>query len=108
MAAQNFDRLPAPDRALTGTNSQRAALITLGGRSMTRATAEVSASARGWTATLRGLSRPGRVASLFFSDGVREVVLRLGDGRSAQARLSTTSFVDGERICQLKGLEPLS
>jgi hypothetical protein len=106
MAAM-FKRAPARIPEAAG-GPQRASLTTLAGRTVTSATADIAGGHAGWTATLSALSRPGRVASLFFSEGVREVILRLADGRRAKARLRTTAFVGGERVCQLTGLEPLA
>ena len=62
-----------------------------------------------WTATLTKLERPGVVASMFFAQGLREVTLRLDDGRTARARIAGTTFVAAsERVCHLIGLEPLA
>jgi hypothetical protein len=62
----------------------------------------------GWHATLRRLDQSGNVASAYFGQGIREIVLRLQDGRRARARIAGTTFiVGGERVCHLDGLEPL-
>ncbi len=65
--------------------------------------------AAAWTAVLRDLDKPGAVASAFFGQGVRDVVLELCDGRHVRGRITGTSFVVGdERVCRIKGAEPLT
>jgi hypothetical protein len=62
-----------------------------------------------WSATVRRLDRPGVMASLFFGQRTRDVVLRLDDGRQARARIASTTFTAGrQRICELTGIEPLT
>ena len=86
-----------------------ALITTTSGREITAGVAEFHGEAASWTATVRQLDRPGMVASAFFADGVREVVLTLGDGRRARARLTSTSFVaSSERVCELRGTERLA
>jgi hypothetical protein len=83
-------------------------ITTLHGEHVTAGTVELSFGAEAWTARLTKLERPGVVASMFFGHRLREVILRLEDGREARARIVTTTFVTGgERECQLVGLEPL-
>ncbi|MEX2247478.1 MAG: hypothetical protein WEC75_12425 [Dehalococcoidia bacterium] len=93
--------LPAPRRI------EKASAATLDGRMLTRCLAEVTSAAAGWTATLSQLEEPGQVAAAYFAGGVREVLLRLEDGRTGRARMSATAFVDGQRVCRLSGLGPL-
>lgn len=62
-----------------------------------------------WTAVLRDLDKPGAVASAFFGQGVRDVVLELCDGRHVRGRITGTSFVVGdERVCRITGAEPIT
>lgn len=81
----------------------------LDGRMLTRGVATVTELGTGWTARLTQLERPGVVASLFFGERARDVVLRLHGGRSARARIASTSFIAAsERVCDLEGVEPLA
>ena len=81
----------------------------LDGRVLTRGTSEITEQGMRWTARLTQLDRPGVIASLFFAERARDVVLRLDDGRSARARISSTSFIaKSERVCDLTGVEPLA
>jgi hypothetical protein len=49
------------------------------------------------------------VATAYFGDRVREVILRLSDGRHARARITGTTFMAAaERVCEMSGLEPLT
>ena len=84
-----------------------AVLEALDGRALTRGTADIVESGAMWTARLTQLDRPGVIASVFFAERARDVVLRLDDGRSAPARISSTSFIAAsERVCDLTGIEP--
>jgi hypothetical protein len=86
-----------------------ATLATMGGEVVAAGLVEIKEQAGSWTATLTRLDRPGVIANLFYGRGVRDVTLRLDDGRSAGARITGTAFVaGGERVCQLTGLEPLA
>jgi hypothetical protein len=86
-----------------------ASIYTLEGRLVTSGVATLTGTSSEWTATLAKLDRPGMVAALFFSEGLREVRLRLDDGRSARARITGTTFVaSAERVCDLASLEPLA
>jgi hypothetical protein len=86
-----------------------ATITTCDGRPITGGLALVRDQIAGWTATLTQLDRPGMVASAYFGDRVREVILRLSDGRHARARITGTTFVAAaERVCELSGLEPLT
>ena len=94
---------------LTSTIGLGAAVEALDGRVLTRGTSEITEQGMRWTARLTQLDRPGVIASLFFSERARDVVLRLDDGRSARARISSTSFIaKSERVCDLTGVEPLA
>jgi hypothetical protein len=87
---------------------QYATISTADGRYVTGGMATFAAAGAGWRATLVQLDRPGHVASMYFAGGVREVLLRLDDGRSARARITGTSFIaSAERVCELSGLEQL-
>ncbi len=101
------ERTPDP---LPAVAAMRAATIsTLAGAVITHGIAELRGTAEAWTATVGHLDRPGVMASAYFAGGLREVALSLNDGRGARARVIGTSFVAGsERICELRGLEPLS
>jgi hypothetical protein len=78
------------------------------GRYVTGGTVEISATNDGWTGRMRHLDRPGIVARMYCADGIREVVVRLEDGRRGRARITGTSFIAAtQRVCDLVGLEPL-
>jgi hypothetical protein len=84
-------------------------IATLDGRYISRGVAEVTSGDGGWCARVRHLDRPGLIASMYFAEGMREVVLRLEDGRSAVARITGTSFTAGaQRVCDLRGHAPLA
>jgi len=88
---------------------QAAVMATASGELITGAVARVTQDAARWTATLSDLDQPGLVASMYFSAGLREVRLRLADGRRARARITSTSFsASASRTCELVGLEPLA
>ncbi len=95
---------PVPATELFG------AIATDDGRYVTGGVVDIEQSDAGtWTATLRRLDRPGVVASMYFGDRLREVELRLEDGRRARARITGTTFIAGnERVCELSGLEELT
>ncbi len=98
---------PAPRLPVT-RGPQYSTIWTMDGRFVTGGMAEIDGTAMSWSATLGRLDRPGHVASMYFAGGVREVLLRLDDGRSARARITGTSFIAAsERVCQLAGLEQL-
>lgn len=79
------------------------------GRYITGGTAYLEGSVAAWAAVLRDLDRPGAVALAFFGQGVRDVVLEICDGRCVRGRITGTSFVVGdERVCRIKGAEPLA
>jgi hypothetical protein len=102
--------LPAPliEAAPAEQTTHAATLSTTDGDAITGGTAQVTITAEGWSARVSGLDRPGQVAAIYFADGVREVLVRLADGRSGRARIARTSFIAaGERICDLTGIEPL-
>ncbi len=96
----------ARPHASPATSGIGAVIEALDGRPLTRGTAELLELAAGWTARLSQLDRPGVIASVFFAERARDVVLRLDDGRSAKARISGTSFIAAsERVCDLAGIE---
>ena len=85
-----------------------ASVESLDGRLLTRGLAEIAEAGGRWTARVTQLDRPGVIASMFFSERARDVVLRMDDGRHARARISGTSFIAAsERVCDLTGVEPL-
>lgn len=87
---------------------QAATLSTLDGRYITDGIAEFTGTPLQWGATLRHLDRPGVVASMFFAEGVRDVIVKLEDGRQGKARITGTSFIaSAQRVCQLTGAERL-
>lgn len=100
---------PTADRmALTQPGTAEATLCSAEGVYISAGLAEIRTGDGGWTAVVRKLERPGHVASAYFAGGLREVVLRLDDGRTARARLTGTSFIAAsERVCELVGVEPL-
>jgi hypothetical protein len=80
----------------------------LDGRVLTRGVADIVESPAPWAARLTQLDRPGAIASTFFAERARDIVLRLDDGRCARARIASTSFIAAsERVCDLAGVEPL-
>jgi hypothetical protein len=86
-----------------------ATLSTSSGDAITGGTARIVTGSDGWSARVSGLDRPGQVAAMYFAGGVRDVIIRLADGRTGRARIAGTSFIAaGERICDLAGLEPLA
>jgi len=98
---------PAPRLPVT-RGPQYSTIWTMDGRFVTGGMAEIDGAGMSWRATLGRLDRPGHVASMYFAGGVRDVLLRLDDGRSARARITGTSFIAAsERVCQLAGLEQL-
>jgi hypothetical protein len=106
---------PAPtsgelvSRIAGGLEEQPATLSTLDGRYITGGLAEFAGNAGAWRATLRHLERPGVVASMYFAEGLRDVVVRLADGRVAKARITATSFIaQAQRVCELTGSERFS
>lgn len=57
-----------------------------------------------WRATVGHLELGGRIATAYFQDGVRDVIVELPDGRVLDALLRDTSIVHGvERVCELAG-----
>lgn len=89
-------------------NEQAATISTLDGRYITGGVAEFTGTPLEWRATLRHLDRPGVVAAMFFAEGVRDIVVKLEDGRQAKARITGTSFIaSAQRVCQLAGIERL-
>jgi len=100
---------PVTIRAPETAQAQAAAIATPDGVCITAGVAELQGAGAEWSAQLARLDRPGVMATMYFAQGVREVILRLEDGRQARARISGTSFVAAaERVCQLVGLEPLA
>ena len=99
---------PAPLLPAT-VGPQYSTLWTTDGRFVTGGIAAIDGAGSRWRATVGRLDRPGHIASMYFAGGVREVMLRLDDGRSARARITGTSFIaSAERVCQLTGLEQLA
>ena len=99
------------EAGLTGSppSLQAATVATASGELITGAVALVAQDGARWTAMLSGLDQPGLVASMYFSAGLREVSLRLADGRRARARITGTSFsASSSRTCELAGIEPLA
>lgn len=86
-----------------------AAVEALDGRVLTRCVVELLEAPGRWTGRLTQLDRPGVIASMFFAERARNIVLRLDDGRHAQARIASTSFIaSSERVCDVAGVEPLA
>lgn len=60
------------------------------------------AAGRSWRATIGHLERAGALATAYFSEGIRDVVVELPDGRAINAIITGTRFVSaGERLCDL-------
>jgi hypothetical protein len=105
-----LEQIDAPASRLLRLPERAAATIaTVDGRYITSGIAEIVSDGELWHARLRHLEQPGCVATLYFSQGVREVELRLEDGRRGTALISGTSFTaDAQRVCDLRGLQPLT
>jgi hypothetical protein len=81
-----------------------ATISTPDGRYITGGTLEIKATEGGWLGRMRHLDRPGVVATMYFGEGVRDVVVRLEDGRRGTARIAGTSFIAAsQRVCDLEG-----
>ena len=99
----------APREAVPRLARLGAAVEALDGRVLTRCVAELLEAPGRWTGRLTQLDRPGAIASVFFAERARDIVLRLDDGRHAQARIASTSFIaSSERVCDVAGAEPLA
>jgi hypothetical protein len=86
-----------------------ATVATLDGEFITAGLAELTSNAAAWTVRLSRLDRPGVIASMFFGEHLRDVLIRLEDGREGRARIARTTFVAGhERQCRLIGMSPLT
>lgn len=86
-----------------------ATLLTLDGKYITAGLADVDTEGSSWRARVRHLDRPGVIASMYFSEGIRQVLLRLDDGRRGVAQITGTSFLAGsQRVCDLRGQEALA
>jgi hypothetical protein len=99
---------PAALPAIPSIAPLSATLATHKGDFLTGAIARIRERSGGWTALLSNLDQPGHVASMYFAFGLRDVVMRLEDGRRARARITGTRFSSGERVCEIAGLEPLA
>jgi hypothetical protein len=85
-----------------------ATISTTDGRFITGGTLDITAAAAGWRGRMRHMDRAGTVATMYFGGGVRDVVVRLEDGRQGIARIAGTSFIAAsQRICDLIADEPL-
>jgi hypothetical protein len=87
-----------------------ATIATRDGRYITGGSLEITLDGQCcWRGRMRNLERGGLVATMYFAEGVREVIVRLEDGRRAVARITGTSFIAAsERVCDLAGVEPLT
>jgi hypothetical protein len=112
MPAESIEPMAAIRSAVPiEANSTRlvATIATADGRFVTGGVAAIARRGDEWTATVRQLDQPGAIASLYFGEREREVILRTEDGRRARARIAGTSFIaGGERVCRLTGVEPLA
>ena len=84
-------------RIAAGLVRQAATLSTCDGRFVTGGTVEFEGSPRDWSARLGELDRPGNVASLFFAEGVRDVIVRLEFVTEPRVRL-TLRTLSGSRM----------
>src|SRR5690349_13483771 len=84
---------PASVRSAPAVTTHAAMISTVDGDMITRGTARVVVEGELWSGRVSGLERPGQVASMYFAGGVRDVVLRLADGRAARAKIGRTSFI---------------
>lgn len=108
-SASDFRPLASPKPAVVPGSGLTAVISTRDGRCLSGGTVEIDRGLDGaWTAILRRLDRPGVIASLYFAEGVRDIVLKTPDGRCARARITGTSFLaTGERVCSVVGLDLL-
>jgi hypothetical protein len=102
-------RMLEPSLSGSAPALQAATVATPSGELITGAVARITQDGARWTATLSDLDQPGLVASMYFSAGLREVSVRLADGRRARARITGTSFsASSSRTCELVGIDPLA
>ncbi|MEX0751008.1 MAG: hypothetical protein WD359_09395 [Dehalococcoidia bacterium] len=81
-----------------------ATISTTDGHHISGGVIEITQRRDGWWGSVRHLDRPGVVASMYFADGVREVLVTLEDGRHGIARITSTSFIAGaQRVCDVIG-----
>ena len=90
---------PAPSGVM------RAKLSSRSGQTLAIGTARVRRTVDGWQATIRALDRPGAIARAYYTAGLRDIVLELGDGRRAPGHITGTSFSLelNERTCEICG-----
>jgi hypothetical protein len=98
----------AAARALALPDRLAATITTIDGRVISGGVMELDERSDRWRGRLQYLDRPGVVASMYFAEGIREVLVRLEDGRVAPAQIAGTSFVGTQRVCDLMGIDPLS
>ena len=99
---------PLEPRVAPGSGSQPATVTTSDGHAISAAVAQVTVVGSAWSATLRQLSRPGAMASAYFGDGLRSVIVRFEDGCSAAGRVASTNFSSGgERLYRVEGVGSL-
>lgn len=85
-----------------------ATISTRDGRYVTGGVLELMQGDTNWRGRVRHLDRPGNVATMYFGEGMRDVIVRLEDGRRGVARITGTSFIAStERICELEGSSSL-
>jgi len=82
-----------------------AVVTTLEGRAIALGRIEFDGDDTRWIATLSRMEPAGALASHFFARRVRDVIVRLADGRRARARIVGTSFAGKERVARLAGSE---
>ena len=72
------------------------------GRFLTEAALATESHEDGRHNRLVALARPGILASVYFGEGLRRIVIALPDGRRASARISGSTFAAGERAYVLE------
>lgn len=110
LESTSIHRIPGDlaSRLAASLHEQAVTISTFDGRYITGGIATFAGSPLKWSATLRHLDRPGVVASVFFTEGVRDVIVKLEDGRQGRARITGTSFIaSAQRVCELMGGERL-
>lgn len=81
-----------------------ATISTRDGRYVTGGVVELTQGDESWRGRVKHLDRPGNVATMYFGEGLRDVIVRLEDGRRGVARITGTSFIAStERVCDLEG-----
>ena len=113
-ASVALTRIPdsTPESAEAGIYQREAALPepallrAADGRVISAGVATLTAGSAGWRVILRDLDRPGALVALYFGAGLRDVTIELAAERPLRGTITSTSFVDGRRVCEITGSSP--